>query len=113
MTAFQTKKRSRKSISEKTLRRRVGMGVAVFGIICLVTVWLRVTAEGRLRKIGELEAQLKEIEAHNAELQVTLVQLEDMQRVLKELNAKDDFIFPEKIYLDVPKKYTKLVKIDE
>jgi len=106
------KKRSRKTISEKTLRRRIGIGVAIFGVVCLVTVWLRVTAEGRLREIGELEIQLKEIESQNAELQVILVQLKDSQRVLKELKTEDDFIFPEKIYLDIPARYSKLMKKD-
>lgn len=112
MSASLARKKTKKSVHEKRLRKRIAIGVAIFGIACLVTVWQRVSVEETLRDIGRLEKQLQELEDRNAELEVTLAQLRDFRRISKIAQEQKGLGFPERITLTIPSEYAKLIKED-
>jgi len=90
---------------EKILHKRIAIGVVIFGIACLVTVWQRVTVEETYREIGKLEKQLGELEDHNAELEVTFSRLDDFRRLYKIAKEERELIFPQRITVTIPSKY--------
>ena len=85
----------------------------MFGVVCLVTVWQRVTVEVTIRDIGVLEKRLKEISDRNSELEVTLAQLRDFRRLHNLAIEKRKMRFPERISLMVPKDYQNLLQDEE
>jgi cell division protein FtsB len=107
------KTQSKNPAREKTLRKRIGIGVAIFGMVCLITVWQRVYVEETIRDIGKLEKQLQELEERNNELEIMLTQLRDFRRLHEIAQTQVDLSFPERITLTIPSEYTKLVKEDD